>query len=237
LTRPRALVLYAPGTNREGEACAALDLAGAEPQVVPLTELKGRSWLDYQLLILPGGFSYADALGAGRLWALELRQYFAEHVEEFIASGRPVLGICNGFQALVKGGFLPEGRATLAPNAGGSFQCRWVRLQPQGDRCLWTRGLEAFDCPIAHGEGRFLPQEPGDPDSVALTYAALDEAHPGNPNGSWRDAAGVTNAAGNVLGLMPHPENHLFPWQHPRHARGQAGALGLALFQAGVRHA
>lgn len=236
MKKPRALVLYAPGTNREGEACAALTMAGAEPVVLPLTELRGKDWLDFQLLVLPGGFSYADALGAGRLWALELKQYFADHVQAFIDSGRPVLGICNGFQALVKGGFLPERRATLAPNAGGHFQCRWVRLQPQGDRCLWTRDLEPFDCPIAHGEGRFLPAEP-DPEAVALTYAELDTAHPANPNGSWGDAAGVTNARGNVLGLMPHPENHLYPWQHPRHARQGGGGLGLALFEAGVRHA
>ncbi len=234
MTKPRALILYAPGTNREGEAARALELAGAEPVVTPLSELRGQSWLDNQLLVLPGGFSYADALGAGRLWALELRQRFSDQMHGFIASGRPVLGICNGFQALVKGGFLPQGQATLAPNAVGHFQCRWVRLVPGGDRCLWTRALKGpLDCPVAHGEGRFLPSPPGDPACVALTYAP----DPGNPNGSWLDAAGITNEQGNVLGLMPHPENHLFSWQHPRHSRGEGGGLGLELFRSGVAHA
>ena len=267
--KPRALILFATGTNRDPDAASALALAGAEPEVVHINQLRRgeRHWTDYQLLLLPGGFSYADALGAGKLLALDLMQYFREEVSAFVASGKPVIGICNGFQALVKAAILPGGettdtpQATLTFNAGGHFECRWVSLQPASDRCIWTRNLTAqIDCPIAHGEGNFVPrdhtvlgrlQASG---QIALVYIRPDGAfaggaYPYNPNGSALDIAGVCNPAGNVLGLMPHPEDHIFPFQNPYWTRGitghngrAAGAdtafnSGLPLFQNGVRYA
>ncbi|MBL8055130.1 MAG: phosphoribosylformylglycinamidine synthase I [Anaerolineales bacterium] len=257
MTPPRALILHAPGTNRDLEAAQALTLAGAQPEIVPLTTLRAnrRPWSAYQLLIVPGGFSYADALGAGRLLALDLRAYFADEVQAFVDSGRPVLGICNGFQALVKAGLLPglnaaghRRYATLTFNAGGRFECRWVTLRPRSARCLWTRGLtELIDCPVAHGEGNFTLADPAlladlnMGDQIALTYARADgapadEQYPANPNGSLADIAGVCNPRGNVLGLMPHPEDHVFAYQHPRRGRPEApaGRLGLRLFENGV---
>ena len=113
--RPRVLILHADGTNRDNEAAQAFELAGAQPEIVHLNQLRAREkrWGDYQILALPGGFSYADTLGAGRLWALDLRVYFAEEMSAFVASGKPVIGICNGFQALVKSGLLPG--LTLLP--------------------------------------------------------------------------------------------------------------------------
>ncbi len=250
--KPKALILHADGTNRDHDAAAALERAGASAEIVHINQLRGgaRRWGDYQLLVLPGGFSYADALGAGKLLALDLRVYFADEVRAFVASGKPAIGICNGFQALVKAGILPDlpqgdGRATLTFNARGHFECRWVTLAPRSSTCVWTRGLsETIDCPVAHGEGNFVLTEPDalPPEQVALVYSRPDGApaggaYPFNPNGSCRDIAGVSNARGNVLGLMPHPEDHLDAVQHPQWTRGSRGRTGLPLFANGVRYA
>lgn len=258
--KPRALILHANGTNRDAEAAQAFKRAGAETEIVPLNRLRAGEthWSDYQLLILPGGFSYADALGAGKLLALDLQVYFADQVHEFVASGKPVIGICNGFQALVKAGLLPspirrggerEVKATLTFNARGHFECRWITLIPRSQTCVWTRGLtELIYCPVAHGEGNFTLADPAALDTlqardqIALIFATSDGApangtYPDNPNGSIADIAGICNPQGNVLGLMPHPEDHIFPYQHPRWTRGESGRMGLQLFVNGVRYA
>ncbi len=252
---PRVLILHADGTNRDQEAALAFELAGAQPEIVHLNQLRAgeRRWADYQILALPGGFSYADTLGAGRLLALDLKTYFADATREFIAHGKPVIGICNGFQALVKASLLPwperEPCATLTFNAQGRFECRWVTLAPQSQTCLWTRGLaEPIQCPVAHGEGNFILRDTAvlqalrANDQVALVYAhpngtPAQGEYPLNPNGSLADIAGVCNPQGNVLGLMPHPEDHILPHQHPRWTRGERGMMGLRLFENGVRYA
>lgn len=269
--RPRVLIFHADGTNRDLEAAHAFELAGAEPDIVPLNDLRAsaRSWSDYQILALPGGFSYGDTLGAGRLFALDLRVYFAGEVGAFISAGKPVIGICNGFQALIRVGVLPglgqtrlpEGQgsamrdATLTFNAAGRFECRWVTLKPQSQTCLWTRGLDLVECPVAHGEGNFVLREPAlldtlrANDQVALVYATPEGEpaagiYPLNPNGSIADIAGICNPQGNVLGLMPHPEDHVHPYHHPRWSRRHSFAeehgsdrMGLRIFQNGVQYA
>jgi phosphoribosylformylglycinamidine synthase len=232
MTAPSALVLSAPGTNRDHDVAFALGLAGAAPTIVGLDELAERPELlaDAQILVAAGGFSHADALGAGRMFAVSLRHAVGDGLAAFVAAGKPVIGICNGFQTLVRAGLLP---GALGHNASGGFQCQWVTLQPEPSQCVWTAGIDAFDCPIAHGEGRYVHpdvdalQRSG---QVALRYAS-------NPNGSTASIAGVCDETGVVLGLMPHPENHVIARQHPHHTRGRRSSLGLQLFERGVAHA
>jgi phosphoribosylformylglycinamidine synthase I len=230
--RPRALVLQAPGTNRDHDAVFALELAGADASIASLLDLADdpASLEAAQLVVVAGGFSHADALGAGRMFALSLDQVIGDRLRAFVDGGGPVIGICNGFQTLVRAGLLP---GALGHNASGSFQCEWVTLDPQPGVCVWTEGVEPVDCPIAHGEGRYVHPDVAELErngQVALRYRR-------NPNGSDADIAGVCDPTGVVLGLMPHPENHVIARQHPLHARGGGGGLGLQLFRRGVEHA
>lgn len=255
--KPKALILFAPGTNRDADVASALDLAGAIPQTVPLKTLREThiDWSEYQMLVIPGGFSYADALGAGKLFALDLSHYFLDQVQSFVAAAKPVIGICNGFQALVKSGILPIGApdhetpwATLTYNKENHFECRWVSLKPLSQKCVWTKGLTGLlDCPVAHGEGNFQISDAqklaslAAADQIALSYVLPDGrpaegGYPANPNGSVMDIAGICNPQGNVLGLMPHPENHVFPFQSPDRSRRQEFTC-LPLFLNGVRYA
>ncbi len=254
---PRVLIMHAPGSNRDRDAVIACEMAGGEPEIVTVNQLvRGeRSLLDYHMLVIPGGFSYGDDLGAGALWALNLRERIPG-VTEFVQGGRPVLGICNGFQTLVKSGLLPgdswDGGArkvTLTYNAQARFECRWVLLETNpASPCLFTDGIDdPIYCPIAHGEGRVQVADEATRLRIitdglaAIRYITPDDlpAHefPFNPNGSIDAIAGLCNPAGNVFGLMPHPENHIFPWQHPQHTAGQRGLDGLRLFQNGLKHA
>lgn len=239
--KPKALILLAPGTNRHLDVAQAFELAGAASEVVPWSRLRAgkRRLRDYQILVVPGGFSYADCLGSGRRLALELQSFLREEVQQFVEQGRPVLGICNGFQTLVQAGLLPQTvPATLAHNDQGDFVCRWVSLQPLSKVCVWTRELqEPIHCPVAHGEGNFQVQSPemlaALGDQVALRYQPL--AGTTNPSGSMGDIAGVCNERGNVLGLMPHPENHIHGYQYP-FGQGEAFS-GRRLFEQGVAYA
>jgi phosphoribosylformylglycinamidine synthase len=254
----RVLILHANGTNRDRDAALACQLAGGTPEIVHVNQIIAgeRRLMDYPMLVLPGGFSYGDDLGAGQLWALILRHRLGEDMARFIDDGRPVLGICNGFQALVKAGFLPGPAfggnharpVTLTFNQSGRFECRWVTLDANpASPCLFTAGLrEPIWCPVAHGEGRLLAADDAvlaglrDQNLIALAYwdgLVFDDPHgyPNNPNGSAYNIAGLTNPAGNVLGLMPHPENHILPWQGPD--MNVRRWYGLELFRNGVRYA
>ncbi len=252
-SQPKVLILHANGTNRDHDVALACRMAGGNPEIVHLNQLRNgeRHFEDYQMLVIPGGFSYGDDLGAGRLWALDLRTEFADSIANFVDAGRPVIGICNGFQTLVKSGLLPDGdladKVTLTDNESGHFECRWVYLQANpNSHCLFTNNLEGLlYCPVAHGEGRVLTMDDNITQSIlstnlhTLTYVNADgssASYPANPNGSVSNIAGLTNNMGNVFGLMPHPENHIYNWQHPQYHRGVNGGLGLKLFINGVQN-
>jgi phosphoribosylformylglycinamidine synthase subunit PurQ / glutaminase len=229
---PHALVLSAPGTNRDGDVAFAVERAGARPTIVRMAHLAADPSLieSAQMLVVAGGFSHADALGAGRMFALQLEYAVGDQLRRFVTAGKPVIGICNGFQTLTRLGLLP---GALGHNAQGHFDCRWVTLHAPSSRCVWTADLDPIECPIAHGEGRYVHDNLAalhGAGQVALTY--LD-----NPNGSSADIAGVCDESGVVLGLMPHPENHVLDRQHPQAARGITSGSGLPLFRKGVEYA
>ena len=264
--KPKALVLHAAGTNRDGDACTALKAAGAEPEIVHINALKvkEKKWKDYSILVIPGGFSYADALGAGKLFALDLSNYFFDEMREFVSAGKPVIVICNGFQTLIKSGILPgglhdrgthgkngykTGKTTLTDNIQGRFECRFIEMIPQKSVCIWTKNLKGnVSCPIAHGEGRFLTDSQQTLDTlfkngqVALVYAdrtgespALGK-YPFNPNGSVADIAGICDPSGTVLGLMPHTENNVIIRERDSEENKRKTQICLDMWKAGVNY-
>lgn len=250
----RVLILRAPGINRDEDAAAAIEMAGGRAERIHVNRLvTGQVRLaDYAMLVIPGGFSYGDHLGAGKLLAVDLLHRLAEQLTAFVADRRPVLGICNGFQVLVKAGLLPgivseqrpTAQATLTENVSGRFECRWVQLAAEpNSRCIFTAGMERpIETPVAHGEGRFVCADAATLEQlqargqVALRYIGTD--YPANPNGSDAAIAGVCNPTGTVMGLMPHPENAILPTQHPRWTREPARKVGdgLILFQNAIRY-
>lgn len=242
---PSVLIPIAPGTNRNQELADAFELAGARTFQIPLQALReGETKLvDHQILALPGGFSYGDSLGAGRLLGLDLTGWFADQLQEAVARSMPVIGICNGFQALVSAGLLPGGGrpAALVANASGHFECRWVTLGPGPATSVWLDDLdEPIRCPVAHGEGRLEVEDRAAIEGhIAFRYldpsgAPAQGRYPDNPNGSIDDVAGLVDGTGLVLGLMPHPEDHVSARQDPQRGRRRDG-LALDLFRAGVQ--
>jgi len=234
--KPKIMIMHATGTNRDRETAWACQLTGGEPEIVHINQIvSGAKQLnDYQMLILPGGFSYGDEIGPGRLWSLDLLDFMKDQLKVFIGFDKPVIGICNGFQALVHAVILP---GALVENDSKKFECRWVYIQPEGNS-IFTRNLtEPVFCPVAHGYGKYISDGS---ESVAFRYTNC-EGHQVNylynPNGSEDNIAGITNAKGNVIGLMPHPENHLIPEHHPQYHRGRRGFLGLLFFENAIKYA
>jgi len=259
--KPLTLILRAAGTNCDAETAFAFERAGASTESIHINRLlNDPALLDrFQILAIPGGFSYGDDIAAGRILANQIAHHLHDAVHRFIESGRPVIGICNGFQVLVKTDLLPgpiAGRTgqtcTLTNNDCGRFVDRWVHLSPRGEKCIWTRGISEtiIELPIAHGEGKFVPadrsilQSLWNDQQVALIYAnregsAANGRFPDNPNGSVDDIAGICDASGLVFGLMPHPERHVDATQHPAWTRKSPLPIegqGLQFFQNAVAH-
>lgn len=223
MTQPLVAILYAPGTNCHEETAAALAGVGLPSELTLLRDLlSGAVRLQkYQAAVIPGGFSYGDHLGAGRIFGAMLASQLSDALREFLAAEKPLLGICNGFQVLAEAGILPGSRPgdtpgaramALLANQSARFEDRRVRLRVANSDCLWTRGLAGriLVMPSAHGEGRASFCAPPDEAAVVLRYCGEDGAptrdYPQNPNGSPGAAAGMTDKTGFALGLMPHPE-------------------------------
>ncbi|MCE9547888.1 MAG: phosphoribosylformylglycinamidine synthase I [Planctomycetia bacterium] len=265
---PRVLILRAPGTNCDGETAFAFQTAGAQVDVLHVQRLREHPALvaQYQVLCIPGGFSYGDDIAAGRILGNQIRHHLADAIQQFRDAGKLILGICNGLQILIKSGVLlpdladsaannsaaagaPQAPATLTWNDSGKFEDRWVNLAVRGDKCVFLRGIERMYLPVAHAEGKFITRDAdtlGRLDQngqLALRYvdaAGRSDAvpYPQCPNGSQLLVAGLCDDTGRVFGLMPHPERHLDPTHHPRWTRGEAGPVGdgLAVFVNAVRY-
>lgn len=261
--KPKTLILRTAGTNCDLETAHAFELAGATSERVHLNRVLAEPALleEYQILAVPGGFSYGDDIAAGKIFANQVVHHLGESFRRFVEAGKPIIGICNGFQVLVKTNLLPgplagvDGQTcTLAHNASGRFIDRWVGLQPRSRKCIWTRALpqEGLELPIAHGEGRFVCRNEAvrqalwKEDQVALVYSQpttlqTPEVIDANPNASVDAIAGVCDATGLVLGLMPHPERFVYASQHPAWTRGhpserRGAGLGLRLFHNAVSY-
>ena len=231
----RVVVLRTAGTNCDCETEYAFTKVGAEAERVHvnrLVEKPGR--LDkYHILAIPGGFSYGDDIASGKILANEIRFRMEADIRRFVDRGKLIIGICNGFQVLVKSGLLPGLRgtkiqATLTGNDSGRFEDRWVYLHAEAGPCAFVRPGEHMYLPVAHGEGKFVAakddlDELKEKRLIVLKYVGPGHSrgagYPWNPNGSVEDIAGICNPTGRVFGLMPHPERHIEPTQHPRWTR------------------
>ena len=269
MPQPRVLILRAPGANCDGETQFAFEQAGGLPERLHINRLRENPKLlkSYQILVVPGGFTYGDDVAAGKILANQLQHFLGDQLREFRDKEKLVLGICNGFQVILKAGLiLPPDEdgplATLAHNAHGKFEDRWIFMQATPGRCVFLKGYQRLHLPIAHGEGNFICraewilQGLEQAGQLVLRYCEessplaprVDESTGGasglplpfpiNPNGSQGDVAGVCDASGRVLGLMPHPERHVLPTQHPqwtRHGLAPEGD-GMRLFRNAVEY-
>lgn len=237
---PRCLVLSGFGLNAELELSHAFSLAGADSKIVHFSDISSgaQKLEDFEIFAIPGGWSFADEISSGRVLANKLKSTFRSQFESFAASGKPVLGICNGFQVLVKLGALPNlslsfsQEATLTHNASGKFEDRWVNLKPQKSVCKYFEGVEFINCPVRHGEGRLIFRDSSvlaqieKKGLVALKYTnpkLEEDGYPWNPNGAVKNIAAISDTTGKILGMMPHPECSVYPTQFP-------------LFRSGVSH-
>ncbi len=272
MATPKVCVLRAPGTNCDIETAYAFELAGARPERLHLNRLLENpgQLAEYQILCIPGGFSYGDDLGAGIIFSRQLRGQLNDAIRQFLTADKLVLGICNGFQTILKAGLLMrrgvadasesglESDITLTWNSNGRYTDRWVRLKVASQNSAFLRGIDEFDVPIAHAEGRIAVRSPEllnqlrDRHQIALCYWSTRAAQlaatsgdptriellpePENPNGSLANIAGLCDDTGKVLGLMPHPERFLFATQHPHWTRkGLRGeGDGIRIFRNAV---
>lgn len=253
------LVLTGFGINCDHETAHVFERAGARASRVHLNDLATQPEMlrEADILAVPGGFSFGDHVGSGRILGNRLRYRLREPLQEFVGAGKLAIGICNGFQVLVKMGLLPllEGdfaqEATLTHNDSNRYEDRWVTLRPEASsRCVWTKGMGALEVPVRHGEGKFVPRDEAmlkrleENGQIVFRYAGADgeRAHgvyPANPNGSVGDVAGICDPSGRIFGLMPHPEAFWHGTNHPQWTRGAVAeeGAGMQIFRNAVAFA
>jgi phosphoribosylformylglycinamidine synthase len=241
-------VLTGDGINCEKETAHAFELASGQTKIIHINDLLSRPQQlhEYQGFALPGGFSFGDDLGSGQVLALKLQSQLGNELQEYISRKNPVIGICNGFQALTKLGLLPEPFAprtmALARNTSGEFMNRWVSLGvEESSVCVWTKGLTALSLPIRHGEGKvtLLAGEEEKIHRKLISNGQIPLRYTEEVNGSFARIAGVCDPLGLVFGLMPHPEAAVSLLQHPQSSamKNRSGAgLGLKIFENGVAY-
>lgn len=265
MTNPKVkvIVLRTAGTNCDEEAAFAFSSVGAQAELVHINRLfAGETKLaDYHILVIPGGFTYGDDIMSGRILANELRLRLGEQIGEFVDDGKLIIGICNGFQVLVRAGLLPGGimedpqrqtryvqTVSLTYNDSGKFEDRWVYLKP-GGKSVWTEGIkDIIYVPVAHGEGKFVPKDEQTLNELIqggqVIFRYCDKTgqkgrYPVNPNGSADEIAGIADKTGRILGMMPHPERHFLFTQHPfwtRLPKKERFGDGAKIFENGVRY-
>lgn len=252
----KVMILRTAGTNCDRETAHAFEVFGARPVFVHVNHLLDGSadLRNYHILAIPGGFTYGDDIESGRILANELRLKLGGALNDFIGDKKLIIGICNGFQVLVKAGILPGLKSgagahsvTLTSNDSGKFEDRWIHLQPWG-HSVWIKGLDPIVyLPVAHAEGKFVAgaaalQELNAGGQVAFRYVSAAgrlPVYPENPNGSNQHIAGITDPTGRVLGLMPHPERHFYRTHHPFWTRlpgKDIYGLGARIFKNGVEY-
>ena len=252
----KAVVLRAAGINCDMETEYALELTGAKTQRMHINRIiEDKTLLDkFQIIVFPGGFSYGDDVAAGKILANQIRHHIYEPIRKFIDDGKLVLGICNGFQVLVKTGILPgdnstkhQEEVTITYNDSGKFEDRWVYLAPQTDKCIFIEPGRQIYLPVAHAEGKVVTRDIATLDKlkseghVAFKYVdknGQEIDYPANPNGSVDSIAGLTDTTGRILGLMPHPERSVRPTQHPHWTRlkEKPAGDGMTIFNNAVKY-
>lgn len=250
----KALVLYGYGINCERESAHAVKKVGGEADILHLNKLIENPMLleNYNMLFIPGGFSFGDDLGSGKVFSNKMKFRLREPLEEFVKEDKLVIGICNGFQIMVKMGLLPEPtfeqKVTITVNDSGKFEDRWVFLKTNKESpCVFTKGLDYIYLPVRHGEGKFVTDTKGtlanleNDNQVALRY--VDEKgqekaeYPFNPNGSVNGIAGICDKTGRVFGMMPHPEAFNIIQNCPLWTAGNIReAQGLKIFKNAVEY-
>jgi phosphoribosylformylglycinamidine synthase len=254
----KTLLFRTAGTNCDRELAHAFSLAGSSVDTLHINAiLKNPAALSqYHIIAFPGGFSYGDDIASGKIFANQLIHHLQAPLRQFIADGKMLLGVCNGFQILVKSGLLPGPIPQLAPedwhpatltyNTSGSFIDRWVKIKSSSTLCKWIPSGVTMNVPIAHGEGRFVTRDSAVLDALKandqIAFQYVDDsnhpaaASPANPNGSTAAIAGICDITGRVLGLMPHPERIVDAVNHPLHTRTPATPEGRLLFQTAVNY-
>lgn len=247
----KALLLYGYGINCENESRYAIEKSGGKADILHLNKVLDNPKLleDYNMLMIPGGFSFGDDLGSGKVFGNKMKFRLREPLEQFVKADKLVLGICNGFQVMVKMGLLPEPdftqKVSLIGNDSGHFEDRWVILKAnKASPCVFTKGIEYLLEPVRHGEGKFVVKDTKTLDALKETnqvvFQYVDEngglaGYPYNPNGSVENIAGICDRTGRIFGMMPHPEAFNIVENCPYWVRGTVKEpMGLRLFRNAV---